>query len=80
MPRAAERRTWRRRSADWPRARRGGIFAAAETNHPNRRQAMGKLFFHMGVFAVVTFVIYLVCLQFVRIEERREARRQGRNS
>lgn len=41
---------------------------------------MGKLFFHMGVFAVVTFVVYLVCLQFVRIEERREARRQQRNS
>ncbi|MFL5537470.1 MAG: hypothetical protein ACJ8J0_00670 [Longimicrobiaceae bacterium] len=37
---------------------------------------MGKLFFHMGVFAVVTFVIFLVCLWFVRIEDEREARRR----
>jgi len=35
---------------------------------------MGKLFFHMGVFAVVTFVVYLACMMFVRYEERREAR------
>jgi hypothetical protein len=35
---------------------------------------MGKLFFHMGVFALVTFVIYLVCLWFVRIEDQREAK------
>lgn len=41
---------------------------------------MGKLFFHMGVFAVVTFVIFLVCLWFVRIEDEREARRKQRNS
>jgi len=33
---------------------------------------MGKLFFHMGVFAVVTFVAYLVCMFFVRLEEQRE--------
>jgi len=37
---------------------------------------MGKLLFHMGVFALVTFVIYLVCMQFVRIEDRREAKRR----
>jgi uncharacterized membrane protein len=41
---------------------------------------MGKLFFHMGVFALVTFVIFLVCMQFVRIEERREAKRRRQNS
>jgi len=41
---------------------------------------MGKLFFHMGVFAVVTFVIFLVCLWFVRIEDEREARRKQRPS
>ena len=35
---------------------------------------MGKLFFHMGVFAVVTFVVYLVCMWFVRFEEKREAK------
>ena len=40
---------------------------------------MGKLFFHMGVFALVTFVIYLVCLWFVRIEDQREAKRQQRS-
>ena len=41
---------------------------------------MGKLFFHMGVFALVTFVIYLVCMWFVRIEDQREAKRHQRNS
>ena len=41
---------------------------------------MGKLFFHMGVFALVTFVIYLVCMWFVRIEDQREAKRRGQNS
>jgi hypothetical protein len=41
---------------------------------------MGKLFFHMGVFAVVTFVVYLVCMLFVRIEDQREAQRQQRGS
>ena len=35
---------------------------------------MGKLFFHMGVFAVVTFVVFLVCMMFVRMEEKREAK------
>lgn len=38
---------------------------------------MGKLLFNMGVFALVTFAIYLVCMWFVRLEERREARRRG---
>ena len=33
---------------------------------------MGKLFFHMGVFALVTFVVYLVCMFFVRLEDERE--------
>lgn len=41
---------------------------------------MGKLLFHMAVFAVVTFVVYLVCMMFVRIEDRREAQRQQRGS
>jgi len=42
---------------------------------------MGKLFFHMGVFALVTFLVYLACMMFVRIEDRREAqRRQQRGS
>jgi uncharacterized membrane protein len=41
---------------------------------------MGKLFFHMGVFAVVTLVIFLVCMWFVRIEDQREARRRQQNS
>ena len=41
---------------------------------------MGKLFFHMGVFALVTFVIYLVCMWFVRIEDQREAKRRRQNS
>jgi hypothetical protein len=38
---------------------------------------MGKLFFHMGVFAFVTFLVYLACMFFVRIEDKREARRRS---
>ena len=41
---------------------------------------MFKLFWHAGVFAIVTFVVFLACLMFVRIEERREAARERRNS
>jgi hypothetical protein len=40
-------------------------------------QPMGKLFFHMGVFAVVTFLVYLTCMFFVSIEDKREARRRS---
>ena len=40
---------------------------------------MGKLFFHMGVFALVTFLIYLSCMAMVRIEDCKQARRR-RNS
>lgn len=36
---------------------------------------MGKLFFHMGVFALVTVAVYFVCMWLVRIEDRRHARR-----
>jgi hypothetical protein len=42
--------------------------------------SMFKLFWHAGVFAIVTFVVFLVCMQFVRIEERREASRRRQNS
>ncbi|HEX9939678.1 MAG TPA: hypothetical protein VGB15_21265 [Longimicrobium sp.] len=35
---------------------------------------MGKLFFHMGVFALVTLLCYVACMAFVRYEERREAK------
>ena len=31
---------------------------------------MDKLFIHAGVFALFTFVVYLVCMWFVRMEER----------
>jgi len=41
---------------------------------------MFKLFWHAGVFAIVTLVVYLACMQFVRIEDRRETARQRRNS
>ena len=41
---------------------------------------MGKLFFNIGVFAVVTFLIYLACLFFIRVEEKRAEARGRRNS
>jgi hypothetical protein len=41
---------------------------------------MFKLFWHAGVFAIVTFVVYLACLMFVRIEDRRVEARGRRNS
>jgi hypothetical protein len=40
---------------------------------------VGTLFFHIGVFALVTFGIYLACMAMVRIEDRRQAQR-GRRS
>lgn len=33
---------------------------------------MDKLFLHAGVFALVTLLVYLVCMWFVRIEERKK--------
>jgi uncharacterized membrane protein (DUF2068 family) len=37
------------------------------------------LFMHIGVFALVTFLIYLACMAMVRIEDRRVAQRQRRS-
>lgn len=37
--------------------------------------SVGTLFMHIGVFALVTFLIYLACMAMVRIEDRREAER-----
>lgn len=34
------------------------------------------LFFHIGVFALVTFCIYLACMLMVRLEDKRLARRR----
>lgn len=31
---------------------------------------MDKLLLHAGVFALLTFLVYLVCMWFVRVEER----------
>jgi hypothetical protein len=41
--------------------------------------SVGTLFFHIGVFALVTFLIYLACMAMVRIEDKKLARR-GRRS
>lgn len=38
----------------------------------------GTLAFNIGVFAVITFLIYLSCMAMVRIEDRKQARRRGR--
>lgn len=37
---------------------------------------MFTLFWHAGVFLLLTFVVYLVCMWFVRIEERRVQRKR----
>ena len=39
---------------------------------------MFKLFWHAGVFMFVTFLVFLACTAFVRIENRREAARGQR--
>lgn len=39
---------------------------------------MFKLAWHAGVFLLFTFFVFLVCLQFIRIEERRQAERDRR--
>ena len=49
------------------------------TTRGTRMPTVGKLFFNMGVFALVTFLIYLSCMAMVRIEDRKQARRR-RNS
>lgn len=37
------------------------------------------LFLHIGVFALVTFLIYLACMAMVRIEDKKLARRGHRS-
>jgi hypothetical protein len=39
---------------------------------------MDKLLLHAAVFAAFTFVVYLVCMWFVRLEERDHERRPPR--
>ena len=41
--------------------------------------SVGTLFFHIGVFALVTFLIYLACMAMVRIEDKKLARRTRRS-
>lgn len=41
--------------------------------------SVGTLFFHIGVFALVTFLIYLACMAMVRIEDKRTAHRTRRS-
>jgi hypothetical protein len=41
--------------------------------------SVGTLFFHIGVFALVTFGIYLACMAMVRIEDRKQAQRNRRS-
>ena len=58
--------------------------AASMPTDDERERAMqggpagiGTLFFNIGVFAAVTFLIYLACMALVRHEDRRQARRRG---
>ena len=37
------------------------------------------LFFHIGVFALVTFCIYVACMLMVRLEDKRVAQRRRRS-
>ena len=37
---------------------------------------MWEVAWRAGVFLALTAVVYLVCLQLIKIEERREARKQ----
>lgn len=39
---------------------------------------MGKLFLHMGVFAVVSLAILGACFLMIRLEEQRTARKGPR--
>lgn len=39
---------------------------------------MDKLLLHAAVFAAFTVVVYLVCMWFVRIEERAQERKKSR--
>ena len=37
---------------------------------------MFEVLWRGGVFLLLTFVVYLVCMWFVRVEERRQSRRR----
>ena len=39
---------------------------------------MFKLAWHAGVYLFITFIVFLICQQFIRIEERRQAERDRR--
>lgn len=39
---------------------------------------MEKLFLYMGVFALVTLAIYGLCLWVIRIEEKRDEKREAK--
>lgn len=39
---------------------------------------MDRLLLHAAVFAAFTFVVYLVCMWFVRLEERGRERKNPR--
>jgi hypothetical protein len=38
----------------------------------------GTMILHAGVFALITFLIYLACMAMVRLEDRRTAERGRR--
>lgn len=38
-----------------------------------------NLFLHMGVFGLVTLLIYLACMAMVRVEDRRQEARRRRS-
>ncbi|HET7321392.1 MAG TPA: hypothetical protein VFI96_02780 [Longimicrobiaceae bacterium] len=38
---------------------------------------MFKLFWHAAVFMLLTFIVYLISMAFVRAEEKKQARREA---
>lgn len=75
MPPALRFERWAR---DWHPAGEARTFTAEPAPTPNPFVVMGKLFFHMGVFAVVTLCVYVACLFLIKQEARREARKRVR--
>lgn len=48
----------------------GSSIIRRSRSQPQPVGSMDKLLLHAGVFALFTFIVYLVCMWFVRLDER----------
>lgn len=58
--------------------RRARVVDLGEQRPPEPNLTMFAVLWRAGVFLALTGVVYLVCLQLIKMEERREARKRTR--